>query len=250
MSQRNITAMVTGASAGLGVEFCRQLAERCDVIIAVARRAKPMKALAEELRGKAEVHVVEADLTTVEGVARAMEAIRQKGPLDYLINNAGFSTLGNFEGEQIDSQHAMVNLHINATLSLCRAAIPFMREIGGGNIVNVSSIGGCLPFPGVAVYSATKAFLNSFSISLQGELVGSGISVQALSPGYTRTEIHDTPSMSSFDKSIVPEEYWMEAEEVVGQCLESLGNDKVVLVTGEGNLAMAKKGLKKQLDAL
>ena len=101
MSQRNITAMVTGASAGLGVEFCRQLADRCDVIIAVARRGKPMKALAEELQGKAEVHVVEADLTTVEGVARAMEAIRQKGPLDYLINNAGFSTLGNFEREHI-----------------------------------------------------------------------------------------------------------------------------------------------------
>ena len=209
-----------------------------------------MKALAEELQGKAEVHVVEADLTTVEGVARAMEAIRQKGPLDYLINNAGFSTLGNFEGEQIDSQHAMVNLHINATLSLCRAAIPFMREIGGGNIVNVSSIGAFMLSPGVAVYSATKAFLNSFSISLQAELAGSGISVQALCPGYTRTEIHDIPSMSSFDKSAVPEEYWMAAEEVVGQSLEALGNGQVVMVTGEGNLAIARKGLKKQLDAL
>ena len=179
-----------------------------------------------------------------------MEAIRQKGPLDYLINNAGFSTLGNFEREQIDSQHAMVNLHINATLSLCRAAIPFMREIGGGNIINVSSLGGCMPFPGVAVYSATKAFLNSFSISLQGELADSGIFVQALCPGYTRTEIHDLPSMSRFDKSAVPEEYWMEAEEVVGQSLKGLGNGQVVLVTGEGNLVMAQKGLKNQLDAL
>ena len=250
MGDRNITAMVTGASAGLGAEFCRQLADRCDVIIAVARRAEPMRALAEELQGQVEIHIVEADLTTTEGVARTMEAIRQKGPLDYLINNAGFSTLGNFEGELIDSQHAMVNLHINATLSLCRAAIPFMREIGGGNIVNVSSIGAFTPFAGVAVYSATKAFLNSFSISLQAELAGSGITVQALCPGYTRTEIHDTATMGSFDKSVVPDEYWMEVDEVVSASLQGLEGGPTVLVTGEGNLAMAKKGLNKQLEAL
>ena len=250
MSERNITAMVTGASAGLGAEFCRQLADRCDVIIAVARRAGPMLALEKELQSKVEVHIVEADLTTVEGVARAMEAIRQKGPLDYLINNAGFSTLGDFEGELIDSQHAMVNLHINATLSLCRATIPFMREIGGGNIINVSSVGAFTPFAGVAVYSATKAFLNSFSISLQAELKGSGITVQALCPGYTRTEIHDTPSMDNFDKAIVPDEYWMEADEVVSASLKGLATGPLVLVTGESNLSMAKKGLQKQLDTL
>ncbi len=209
-----------------------------------------MSALAEELQGQVEIHIVEADLTTTEGVARTMEAIRQKGPLDYLINNAGFSTLGNFEGELIDSQHAMVNLHINATLSLCRAAIPFMREIGGGNIVNVSSIGAFAPFAGVAVYSATKAFLNSFSISLQAELAGSGITVQALCPGYTRTEIHDTATMGRFDKSVVPDEYWMEADEVVSTCLQGLEGGPTVLVTGAGNLAMAKKGLSKQLEAL
>ena len=209
-----------------------------------------MQALAKELQGKVEVHIVEADLISIEGVARAMEAIRQKGPLDYLINNAGFSTLGNFEGELIDSQHAMVNLHINATLSLCRAAIPFMREIGGGNIVNVSSIGAFTPYPGVAVYSATKAFLNSFSESLQAELAGSGIAVQALCPGYTRTEIHDTPTMDRFDKAVIPENYWMEVEEVVAASLDALGKGQLVVVPGEGNLKMAKKSLQKQLDAL
>ncbi|MBE9539327.1 MAG: SDR family NAD(P)-dependent oxidoreductase [Proteobacteria bacterium] len=250
MSDRNITALVTGASAGLGAEFCRQLADRCDVIIAVARRAKPMQALAKELQGKAEVHVVEADLISIEGVARVMEVIRQKGPLGYLINNAGFSTLGDFEGELIDSQHAMVSLHINATLSLCRAAIPFMREMGGGNIVNVSSIGAFTPYPGVAVYSATKAFLNSFSESLQAELAGSGIAVQALCPGYTRTEIHDTPTMDRFDKAVIPEKYWMEVEEVVAASLLGLENGQLIVVPGEGNLKMAKKSLQKQLDAL
>jgi len=209
-----------------------------------------MQALAKELQGKVEVHIVEADLITIEGVARVMETIRQKGPLDYLINNAGFSTLGNFESELIDSQHAMVSLHINATLSLCRTAIPYMREMGGGNIVNVSSIGAFTPYPGVAVYSATKAFLNSFSESLQAELAGSGIAVQALCPGYTRTEIHDTPTMGRFDKAVIPDEYWMEVEEVVAASLTGLDNGQLVVVPGEGNLKMAKKGLQKQLDAL
>lgn len=250
MSDRNITAMVTGASAGLGAEFCRQLADRCDVIIAVARRAEPMQLLAEELKGKAEVHIVEADLTTIEGVARATEAIRQQGPLDYLINNAGFSAMGKFERGEIEVQLAMVNLHIGATLSLCRAAIPYMRELGGGYIVNVSSVGGFLPSPGVSVYSATKAFLNSYSVSLQAELAGSGISVQSLCPGYTRTEIHDIDAMDKFDKAMVPDEYWMEVGPVVRASLEGLSSEDVILIAGENNLALVKKVLKSQLESL
>lgn len=250
MSDRNITAMVTGASAGLGAEFCRQLAEHCDVIIAVARRAEPMQSLAEELKHKAEVHIVEADLTSTEGVARATEAIRQQGPLDYLINNAGFSALGPFTHSEIEVQLAMVNLHIGATMSLCRVAIPYMREIGGGYIVNVSSVGAFLPSPGVSVYSATKAFLNSYSVSLQAELADTGISVQALCPGYTRTEIHDTESMHAFDKAVVPDDYWMEVGPVVQASLDGLSSDDVILIAGENNLALVKKVLAGQLGAL
>ena len=124
MAGHKETALVTGASAGLGAEFCRQLAERCDVIIAVARRGDRLEALARELRGKAEVHVVAADLGTIEGVVRTIEALRQKGPVDYLVNNAGFSTHGIFEQQLIDSQQEMVAVHVNATLALCRAATP------------------------------------------------------------------------------------------------------------------------------
>ena len=91
MGEAKTTALVTGASSGLGAEYCRQLAPRCDVIIAVARRGELLQSLADELQGQAEVHVVEADLTRTEGVAQAMERLRQKGPADYLVNNAGLA---------------------------------------------------------------------------------------------------------------------------------------------------------------
>ncbi len=120
-----------------------------------------------------------------------MEAIRQQGPVDYLVNNAGFGTFGHFDQLSIESQRSMVSLHIDASITLCRAAIPFMRELGGGTIINVSSLGTFVPGKGMAVYGATKAFLNYYSQALQAELAGTGIEVQALCPGFTRTEFHD-----------------------------------------------------------
>ncbi len=247
---RNITAMVTGASAGLGVEFCRQLAARCDVIIAVARRRDRLRNLAAELEGWAEVHVVEADLGSVEGVARTLEALRQKGPVDYLVNNAGFSTFGNFADLPIESQRDMLSLHCDATITLSRAAIPFMRELGGGVIINVSSLGAFLPGKGLAVYGATKAFLNYYSQALQQELAGTGIQVQALCPGYTRTEFHLEIAAQGFDPSRIPEEMWLEPGDVVKASLAALGSGKVLVVPGETFQGLARMGLQGQLTAL
>jgi len=250
MPAHKTTALVTGASAGLGAEFCRKLATRCDVIIAVARRIDRLQALREELIDVTEMHLVVADLTTTEGVTRAIEALRQRGPVDFLVNNAGFSTYGKFEDQFIDGQHDMVSLHINATMALCRAAIPFMRELGGGNIINVSSLGALLPGPNIAVYGATKAFLNYYSCSLQTELVGCGISVQALCPGYTHTEFHSNPDFAQFDKSTVPDEYWMDASTVVDISLQALESDRVVVVPGDSNAELARKGARQQYDML
>ena len=250
MSEHKVTALVTGASAGLGAEFCRQLASLCDVIIAVARRKERLEALASELSDSVEVHCIEADLGTVEGVARTMEALRQQGPVDYLINNAGFSTFGNFDQLPIDRQRDMVNLHIDACITLCRAAIPFMRELGGGSIINVSSVGTFIPSKGMAVYGATKAFLNYYSQALQTELVGSGIEVQALCPGFTRTEFHDAMTVAGFDRSRIADQMWMNADAVVAASLAALGSGQVVVVPGEYNLDFAKAGLQQQLDQL
>jgi uncharacterized protein len=250
MSQHKTTALVTGASAGLGVEFCRQLADRCDIIIAVARRADRLEALAAELDGQAEVHCIEADLATVEGVAATMEALRQKGPADYVVNNAGFMPYGEFTQLPIDEQRPMLTLHCDTTMTLCRAAIPFMKELGGGVIINVSSVASFLPNKAVSVYGASKEFLNYFSQGLQDEVQGSGIEVQALCPGYTRTEFHDEMVVEGFDRDRIPQEYWMEAKEVVAASLASLGSGKVVLVPGEMNLALARAALEKQLANL
>lgn len=250
MAKATTAALVTGASSGIGAEFCRQLAERCDIIIASGRRGDKLEALAAELSGRVEVHIVEADLGTREGRGRVIEALRQKGPVDYLVNNAGFSTLGAFADLDIDSQQAMVDVHITATMALTRAAIPFMRERGGGAIINVSSLASFGPVPMAAVYCASKGFLNLFSESLHKELSGDGIRVQSLCPGYTRSEFHDRDAMSAFDREQVPESEWMEAPEVVAASLEALDGGPVVLVPGEGNLDNARKGLQRALARL
>ena len=250
MSDHKITALVTGASAGLGAEFCRQLATRCEVIIGVARRGDRLAELVGKLPGEVEFHALEADLNSVEGVARTMETLRQKGPVDYLVNNAGFSTFGQFAELPIDRQRDMVSLHIDTTITLCKAAIPFMCELGGGHIINVSSMGAFVPGKGLAVYGATKSFLNYYSLALQAELAGTGIEVQALCPGYIHTEFHAEMQDQGFDKKRIPDEMWMTPGEVVAVSLASLGSGRVLVVPGEGNQSVAKMGLQQQLDAL
>ena len=249
MAGHNVTALVTGASAGLGTEFCRQLAPRCALIIAVARRKDRLEALASELDGRVKLHCLEADLGTIEGVARTMEAMRQQGPVDYLVNNAGFGTFGHVERQSIESQRAMVSLHIDASITLCRAAIPFMRERGSGTIINVSSLGSFVPGKGMAVYGATKAFLNYYSLALQAELAGSGIEVQALCPGFTRTEFHDPMTAQGFDRDRILPEMWMTAEAVVAASLAALGSGQVLIVPGADNRDIARQALQQQSGA-
>jgi short-subunit dehydrogenase len=250
MSERKVTALVTGASAGLGAEFCRQLAARCDVIIAVARRRERLETLASELADSVDFHCIDADLGSIEGVARTMEAIRQRGPVTYLVNNAGFGTFGNFDQVPIEGQRAMVSLHIDASISLCRAAIPFMREQGSGTIINVSSLGSFVPGKGMAVYGATKAFLNYYSQALQAELSGTGIEVQALCPGFTRTEFHEPMIEEGFDRERIPEKMWMTSQEVVAASLAALGSAQVLVVPGEDNQGFARLGMQQQLGSL
>ncbi|HBM82164.1 MAG TPA: NAD(P)-dependent oxidoreductase, partial [Halieaceae bacterium] len=144
-------ALVTGASSGLGAQYCRQLASRCKTIIAVGRRSEQLQALRTELEEQTRVYPVVADLATVEGVTRTVEALRQQGPVDLLINNAGFSTLGDFADSSLEVELQMVRLQVDAPLELVRAALPFMREQGSGAIINVASVGAYLELQKTAV---------------------------------------------------------------------------------------------------
>lgn len=252
MSEKNNDiALITGASSGLGEAFARVLAGRCKKLILVARREERLKALADELAGQCEVFCLAADLASPLGVASCIETIRQQGPVSILINNAGFGVTGLCHETQAEDQQAMIDLHDSATLSLCRAAIPFMRELGRGDIINVSSVASFLPTPKLAVYSASKAFLNAFSQSLAEEVREHGIRVQVLCPGYTRTEFHVAESFSDFDASRVPEEFWMTAEAVVAESLAALeAGAAPVFIAGEVNRAIAKSALESAAAAL
>lgn len=250
MSESKTIALVTGASSGLGEAFCRQLASRCDLIIAVARRLDRLQVLAQELAGTVEVHPVCADLATLEGVAQTLEILRQKGPVNILVNNAGYCDYGHFGSAAIEAQRGMLALHCDAAMTLARAAIPFMREAGGGSIINVSSLAAVMPGPELAVYGASKAFLTYFSQALAAELAADNIAVQALMPGLVRTEIHEPMVQQGFDPAAVPEALWMLPTDVVQASLAALVTGQVLVVPGEVNVEMARAGAQGTLDSI
>ena len=231
------TALITGASAGLGAEFARQLAAAGTDLILVARRLDRLEGLAREIEMKHSVKVeaLQADLLTDEGVARVERRLAETETLDLLVNNAGFGGgAGSFAEKDARDHLGMIQVHVAATVRLCRAVLPGMIAHGRGGIINVASIAAFSPFSG-PMYSGTKAFLVMFSENLQGELEGKGIVVQALCPGMTHTEFHDVISM---DKSVVPAAFWMTADKVVRTSLRRLGRG-VVCVPGWKNKTIA-----------
>lgn len=241
----SVRALVTGASAGLGESYVRQLAGRCDSIVVVARRDDRLRELAASLTDQCAVEILMADLGGLEGQARVVEAIRQGPPLDLLVNNAGFSTLGPYASSELDDELAMLRLHNEATMVLTRAALPAMIERGRGSVINVASIAGLLSTPNVAVYGATKAFLVSFSRALRDELKATGLRVQCLCPGYTRSEIHSRTTMRDFNVEIVPDKLWMEADTVVQESLAAINNgaDRWLVVPGEHNRKVVARAM-------
>lgn len=251
MTEKPRKALVTGASSGLGAEFSRQLAGQCKEMILTGRQRQPLEELAGELqRDNVSCRIIVADLATTIGIAQLVETIRQQGPLDYLVNNAGFTTIGPYIKQHPASQEAMVSLHINAPMQLTLAALGGMSEQGHGCIINVSSLAALAPFGGLAVYSGTKSFLNSFSLALQQEVQSQGIKIQCLCPGYTRTSFHLTDYFADFDATTIPEKMWMDASTVVTASLAALQQDdnQVIIVPGADNRAIAGAALQQLLD--
>jgi short-subunit dehydrogenase len=231
------TALITGGSSGIGATFARQLAAQGYDLALVARRRERLAELAGELQQAHDVcvEVLAADLADPAGVEQVEKRLGEIEDLAMLINNAGFGTTGRFAAVDMASQLAMIQVHVVATVRLCRAALPAMLARNQGAIINVSSVTAFIPLPGSVNYSASKAYLVNFSEALQAELIGTGIKVQALCPSFTLTEFHDTPEYAKFNRARVPGFMWMSAEEVVADSLKALKRERVTHVSGLRN---------------
>ena len=224
-------ALVTGASSGLGAAFAEALARRGFDLVVVARRRERLETLAEELRGRYEVavQVLAADLTSGAELQSIESRVASDAALSILVNNAGFGTTGRFAETDPDREEAEIRLNVIALSRLARAALPGMIARGSGGIINVSSVSALLPGPYHATYGATKAFVNSFTEALHEELRGTGVQVQALCPGFTRTEFQERAGVTSRS---VPTFAWMSPEYVVENSLAALRRGTLVCVPG------------------
>lgn len=239
------SAVITGASSGIGAAFARRLAAEGYALVLIARRQERLASLATDVRQRFHVsaEVLVADLFKLDDVAQVEQRIAQLDTLDLLINNAGFGVPGPFAAMPLDIHLAMIQVHVLASVRFCRAALPGMIARGSGVIINLSSIGAFIPNPGDATYCATKAYLTVFSEALQTEVHGAGVRVQALCPGFTYTEFHDRPEYAGYDvQSRIPRALWMSADAVVADSLAALKKDRVVCVPGFKNRVLAALG--------
>jgi uncharacterized protein len=191
MGKSEQTALVTGASAGLGREFARLAARDGHDVVLVARRKQRLQELARELEAAHGIRatVVDADLSDRAAPRAIVETIRSAGlSIDFLINNAGFGSHGPFADSDFARQAEMVDVNIRALMELCHLLLPSMLARRSGRILNVASLAAFVPGPYLATYYASKAFVLSFSEALAAELRGTGITVTAFCPGPTETE--------------------------------------------------------------
>ncbi len=231
------TALITGASAGIGTTFARKLAAMGYDLLLTARREDRLKALASELeiRHGVKATTICADLAVSKDVGALANQIRSLGSLTMLVNNAGFGTAGLFADSDIARQLDMINVHVTASVQLTHAALPGMISRKRGDIINVSSISGFLPSSGSVTYASTKAYLNCFSEALHAELRDTGVRIQALCPGFTYTEFHDSPELEGFTRDQVPKALWMSSEAVVEKSLGDIRKNKVISIPGLKN---------------
>ncbi|MBB4935792.1 hypothetical protein FHR32_000097 [Streptosporangium album] len=218
------SALITGATAGLGAAFARRLAADGFSLVLVARDEGRLSASAEELRLRygVKVEVLSADLAAEEGLAAVERRLREG--VDLLVNNAGFGHPGAFLDVPVADELRMLTVHCEAVLRLTLAALPAMRKRDRGAVVNVASVAA---FFTRGTYSASKAWVVNFSESVAAELTGGRVRVMALCPGFVRTEFHDRASM---DVSGIPGFLWLSADNVVNEAMRDLARGRRVSV--------------------
>ena len=214
------TALVTGASAGLGAEFARQLAQGGYDLVIVARDELRLATTEQTLSTEygVAVQILPADLGTDDGCAAVAARIESATApaIDLLVNNAGLGTYQPFGEATLEHEEQQLDLNVRAVLRLTHAAVRVMRERGAGRILNVSSVAGFIPRGRNATYAASKAWVTLFSEAIAVQLQGTGVTVTSVCPGFTHTEFHQR---ASADMSEVPQRMWLEAADVVREGL-------------------------------
>jgi len=233
------TALVTGASAGIGRAFAEGLAARGHDVVLVARDSARLSDLAGELQRDHRVtaEVFAADLLTVGGVALVEARITDpEQPVDLLVNNAGFGTFGRFAELDIEREVQEVELNVVALMRLTRAALGAMEPRRSGAIMNIASLAAYQPAPESATYGATKAFVHSFTHAIHEEARRTGVNVMLVCPGYTHTEFHDRAGLGHTE---LPEFVWQSAATVVDAALRDLDRGRSVSIPGVLNQTAA-----------
>jgi uncharacterized protein len=221
------TALVTGATAGIGLEFSRQLAASGTDLVLVARDDSRLTEVAEQLRGRhaVEVEVLAADLADRAALETVADRLRDPDrPVDFLVNNAGFGLATRFLAGDVAEEERLLDVLVRAVLVLTRAAVPPMVERGTGTVITVSSVAGFIPG---GTYSAAKAWATTFTMSLAGELTGTGVTAMALCPGYVRTEFHRRAGLSATG---LPRWFWLFPDRLVAEALADARRGRVVSI--------------------
>jgi len=230
-------ALVTGASAGIGAEFCRQLASKGYRLVLVARRADKLQAVANELMESyaAESLIITADLSRQDACQAIVQRLEQDNiNIEFLVNNAGYGLPGNFHVPTWQEHADFIQVMMTAVCELTWRILPGMRERGRGFIINVASVAGLVSSSaGHTLYGASKAFLIKFSEALALENVRNGVKVCALCPGFTYSEFHDVNGTREMISQL-PGFLWLDARDVVADTIRAMGADDVkpVLIPG------------------
>lgn len=229
------TALITGASSGIGRELARQLAPKARKLILVARRQDRLDALAAEIGRKGlEIECHAVDVADQAQLSTLLDTLASSSPgIDFLINNAGLGDHGFFEESDWARVEAMIDVNIKALTRITHALLPQLIRSGRGAILNVSSIASLLPIPKMSVYAASKAYVTSFSEGLRAELRGTGVSVTALCPGPVDTEFFNIAERANSKESPpAPEFFKVSVEEVAREALDAVLRDRPRIIPG------------------
>ena len=237
MPSSTSTAVITGASSGIGADIARELAARGYGVTLVARRVDKLRELAAELGNGVRVEVIGCDVADPQARAVLFDTVTSMGlTIDVLVNNAGIGTMGPVTEASVEAEIAQVRVNVEAVIDLTTRAVLQMVPRGRGAILNVGSTAGFQPFPGQVGYAGTKAFVITYTEGVRAELAGTGVVVATLNPGPVRTEFLGVAGVDEgvFEQSF-PKFMWMKSRDVARVGIEALERDRGSVIAGLPN---------------